>query len=113
MSSNLGLGLPKGLFTVGVLVKILKALLPYSLATWPTHLNLLAAMLVPTIPGLNLQSFPRAYDVKAYVVIRVITVELTALYCSVYVLQVPYLLTHIFILRYHHVNVREKIVAMT
>ena len=34
------LGLPKGLFPVGVPAKILKALLPSSiLATWPPHLN--------------------------------------------------------------------------
>ena len=42
----------------------------------------------------------------------VITVELTTLYCSVYVLQVSYYLTHILILWYH-LNVRETIVVMT
>ena len=42
LSSHLRLGLPKGLFPVGLPVKILKALLPYSiLATCPAHLNLL------------------------------------------------------------------------
>ena len=42
LSSHLHLGLPKGLFSVGFPVKILKALLPSSiLATWPAHLNLL------------------------------------------------------------------------
>ena len=42
LSSHLRLGLPKGLFPVGLLVKILKALLPFSiLATCPAHLNLL------------------------------------------------------------------------
>ena len=42
LSSHLRLGLPKGLFPVGVSVNIYKALLPSSiLATWPTHLNLL------------------------------------------------------------------------
>ena len=41
LSSHLRLGLPKGLFPVDVLVKILKALLPSSiLATWPAYLNL-------------------------------------------------------------------------
>ena len=41
LSSHLRLGLPKGLFPVGLPVKILKALLPCSiLATW-SHLNLL------------------------------------------------------------------------
>ena len=37
---QLRLGLPKGLFPVGLPVKILKELLPSSiLATWPAHLN--------------------------------------------------------------------------
>ena len=40
--SHLCLGLPKGIFPVGVSVKMLKALLPSSiLVTWPAHLNLL------------------------------------------------------------------------
>ena len=37
-----------------------------------------------------------------------ITAELTILYCSVYILQVPYLLAYILILWYLHVNMREK-----
>ena len=42
MSSHLRLGLPKGIFPIGLPVKILKAVLPSSiLATWPAHLNLL------------------------------------------------------------------------
>ena len=42
LSSHLRLGLPKGLFPVGLPVKIFKALLPSStLATCPAHLNLL------------------------------------------------------------------------
>ena len=42
LSSHLRLGLPKGLFPVGLLVKILKALLPSSiLATRPAQLNFL------------------------------------------------------------------------
>ena len=42
LSSHLRLGLPKGLFPVGLPVKILKAVLPSSiLVTWPTHLSLL------------------------------------------------------------------------
>ena len=42
VSSHPRLGLPIGIFPVGVSVKILKALLPSSiLATWPAHLNLL------------------------------------------------------------------------
>ena len=42
LSSHLRLGLPKGLFPVGLPVKILKAVLPPSiLATCPAHLNLL------------------------------------------------------------------------
>ena len=41
-SSHLRLGLPNGLFTLGLPIKILKALLPSSiLATWLAHLNLL------------------------------------------------------------------------
>ena len=41
LSSHLRLGLPKGLFPVGLSVKILKAVLPSSiLATCPAHLNL-------------------------------------------------------------------------
>ena len=41
MSSNLRLGIPKGLFPVSLPVKILKALLPSPiLTTWPSH-NLL------------------------------------------------------------------------
>ena len=41
LSSHLLLGLPKGLFPVGLPVKILKALLPSSiLTTCPAHLNL-------------------------------------------------------------------------
>ena len=43
----------------------------------------------------------------------VVTVMFTALYCSVYILQVPYYLVHILILWYNHLNVREKVVAMT
>ena len=42
LSSYLRLGFPKGLFPVGLPVKILKALLPSSiLATYPAHLNLI------------------------------------------------------------------------
>ena len=45
LSYHLRLGLPKGLFPVGLSVKILKAFLPSSfssiLSTWPAHLNLL------------------------------------------------------------------------
>ena len=42
LSSHLRLGLPKGLFPVGLPVKIFKALLPSSiLVTCPAHLNLL------------------------------------------------------------------------
>ena len=42
LSFHLRLGLPKGLFPVGLPVKILKALLPSSiLTTFPAHLNLL------------------------------------------------------------------------
>ena len=42
LSFHLCLGLPKGLFPVGLPVKILKALLPFSiLATCPAYLNLL------------------------------------------------------------------------
>ena len=42
LSSHLRIGLPKGLFPVGLPVKILKALLPSSiLATCPAYLNLL------------------------------------------------------------------------
>ena len=42
LSSHLRLCLPKGLFSLGLCVKILKALLLfYILATWPAHLNLL------------------------------------------------------------------------
>ena len=42
LSSHLCLSLPKGIFPVGLPVKILKALLPSSiLATCPVHLNLL------------------------------------------------------------------------
>jgi hypothetical protein len=42
LSSHLILGLPKGLFPVGVPIKVLKALLTSSiLAKWPAHLNLL------------------------------------------------------------------------
>ena len=45
LSSHLRLGLPKGQFSVGLPVKILKALLPSSiLATSPAHLNLLDLM---------------------------------------------------------------------
>ena len=43
----------------------------------------------------------------------VITVELTALECSVYVLQVPNKLEHTLIFWYYHLNVRENIVVMT
>ena len=42
LSSHLCLGLPKGLFPVGLHVKIFKALLPSPImATCPAHLNLL------------------------------------------------------------------------
>ena len=42
LSSHLRLGFPKGLFPVGLPVKIMKAILPSSiLATCPAHLNLL------------------------------------------------------------------------
>ena len=41
LSSHLRLGLPKGLFSVGLPVKILKALPSSILATCPVHLNLL------------------------------------------------------------------------
>ena len=42
LSSHLRLGLPKGLFPVGLRFKVFKSLLPSSiLATWPVHLNLL------------------------------------------------------------------------
>jgi hypothetical protein len=42
MSSHLRLGLPKGLFPVGLPDKISKAPLPSSiLATWSSHLNIL------------------------------------------------------------------------
>ena len=51
LSSHLCLGLPKGLFPVGLPVKILKALLPSSiLATFPVHLNLLD-IIIQTILG--------------------------------------------------------------
>ena len=44
----------------------------------------------------------------------VITVELTALYCSVYyILQMPYQLASILNLWYYHINVSEKRAAMT
>ena len=49
--SHLRLGLPKGLFPVGLPVKILKALLPPSiLATLPVYLNLLD-LITMTIVG--------------------------------------------------------------
>ena len=42
LSSYLRLGLPKGLFPVGLPVKIVKTRLPSSnIATWPAHLNLI------------------------------------------------------------------------
>ena len=41
LSSHLCLGLPKCIFLAGVPVKILKALLPSILTTWPAHLSLL------------------------------------------------------------------------
>ena len=42
LSSHLRLGLPKGLFLVGLSVKTLKVLLPSSiLAIYPVHFNLL------------------------------------------------------------------------
>ena len=42
LSSHLRLGLPKGLFPVGLRAKILKVLLPSSILTaCPAHLNLL------------------------------------------------------------------------
>ena len=41
LSSHLHLGLPKGVFPVGLAMRMLKALLPSSiLATWPAHLNI-------------------------------------------------------------------------
>ena len=47
LHSHLRLGLPKYLFSVGLLVKILKALLPSSILTiWPAHLNLLDLILL-------------------------------------------------------------------
>ena len=40
--SHLRLGLPNGLFPVGLPIKILKALLPsFILAKWPAHFNIL------------------------------------------------------------------------
>ena len=51
LSSHLHLGPHKGLFPVGLTVKILKALLPsYILATWPAHRNLLE-LITQTILG--------------------------------------------------------------
>ena len=42
LSSKLRLSIPKGLFPVGLPVKILKALIPSTiLSTWPAHLNFL------------------------------------------------------------------------
>ena len=50
-STHLRLGLPKGIFPLGVPVKILKALLPTSiLPTWPANLSLLD-LITPTILG--------------------------------------------------------------
>ena len=49
--SHLHLSLPKHLFPVGVPVKILKTLLPYStLATWPSHFNHLD-LIIMTVLG--------------------------------------------------------------
>ena len=45
------------------------------------------------------------------IVVCVTTVELTVLYCNVFVLQMPYYLAHNLILWYRHLNAREKIVA--
>ena len=50
ISSHLRLGLPKGLFPVGLPVNILKALLLSSiLATCPAHLNLLDLITLPLV----------------------------------------------------------------
>ena len=50
---HLHLGLPIGIFSVGLSIKILRALLPsFILSIWPAHLNLLD-LITPTIRVLN------------------------------------------------------------
>ena len=59
LSPHLRLGLLKGLFHVGVPIKILKALLHSStLATWPTHLNLLDVIILTILGERCKQWFP-------------------------------------------------------
>ena len=55
-------------------------------------------------------SFCTSLDLQLkFIALCVITIELTAIYCSVYILQVPYqLLAHILILWYHHLNVGKN-----
>jgi hypothetical protein len=54
LSSHLRLDLPKGLFLIGLLVKILKALLhSFILATTPAYLNLLDLIIVTICDGTN------------------------------------------------------------
>ena len=48
-SSHLRIGLPKGHFPEGTSVKMLKALLPSILATWPADLNLLHLIILTII----------------------------------------------------------------